>query len=268
MNEWLTQFFVEVDKVKFNKTVMPKMWAILNEISEKTGLDEHRIVYLGLYGSQNYRMDTPTSDIDCECFIFPSHDDIVFAKQLYSKCIDTQYGTCHIKDIRAAFNELMKSSPNILEVLGSRYALINKDYEFIMNQICCHFIRYFATLSEPKLLKGLEGLLQRYSKTIDVNPKSYANADRVSHAMRGIYEEGLNYFDVIIPVQYDYLARYKCRETVDEQDVELFNRIQEARNKKLYEFYQTHSFTPDEGVEGSIKYWQDELMTRYMKLEF
>ena len=74
-NEWLEQFFIEVNKTRYNNMIMPKIWDILNEILEKTGFDEHRIVYLGLYGSQNYRMDTPNSDIDCECFIFPSEND-------------------------------------------------------------------------------------------------------------------------------------------------------------------------------------------------
>lgn len=266
--EWVENFFIEVAKLRYNKTVMPKMWEILDEIIDKTDFDEHQIVYLGLYGSQNYRMDTSTSDIDCECFIFPSYDDFVFAHPLYSKCIETKYGTCHVKDIRAAFNELYKSSPNILEVLGSPYALINKDYEYIMNQICDNFIRYFATLSEAKLVKGLEGLLNRYKKTIDVNPKSFANATRVDNMIRGIIVEGLNYFDLIIPIHYQYLADYKCKKEVDPQDLELFNRIQVERIKSLQKFYDKNSFEPDEGVKGSIMFWQNELMTRYVKLEF
>lgn len=265
---WLENFFSEVAKFKYNETVMPKMWEILNEVIEKTSFNEHQIVYLGLYGSQNYRMDTPNSDIDCECFIFPSYDDFVFAHPLYSKCIETKYGTCHIKDIRAAFNELYKSSPNILEILGSPYAIINKDYEYIINQICDNFIRYFATLSEAKLVKGLEGLLNRYSKTIDVSPKSFANAYRVSDMIMGIIEEGVNYFDLIIPIHYKYLTDYKLKKEVDPKDLELFNLLQVERNKRLQMFYNKNSFEPDEGVKGSIMFWQNELITRYVKLEF
>lgn len=265
---WLENFFIEIKKIRYNKTVMPKMWEILKEITEKTEFNEHRIVFLGLYGSQNYRMDTENSDIDCECFVFPSYDDFVFARPLYSKCIETKYGTCHIKDIRAAFNELYKSSPNVLEVLGSPYAIINKDYEYIMNQICDNFIRYFAMLSEPKLVKGLEGLLNRYKKTIDVSPKSFANATRVDEIIRGIIVEGLNYFDLIIPIHYQYLTDYKYKKEVDPQDLELFNQIQIARNQYLQTYYDKNSFEPDEGVKGSIMFWQNELMTRYVKLEF
>ena len=265
---WLKNFFIEIDKLRYNQTVMPKMWEILNEVMEKTDFDEHQILYLGLYGSQNYRMDTPNSDIDCECFIFPSYDDFVFAHSLYSKCINTKYGTCHVKDIRSAFNELYKSSPNILEILGSSYAIINKDYEYIINQICNHYIRYFATLSEAKLVKGLEGLLNRYSKTIDINPKSFANAYRVSDMIKGITEEGLNYFDLIIPIHYEYLTDYKLKQKVESQDLELFNRIQIERDKNLQKFYNNNSFEPDEGVKGTIMFWQNELMAKYVKLEF
>jgi hypothetical protein len=87
MNEWLNQFFKEIEKEKYNDKVMPKMWNLLDEVSEKTGFDEHQILMLGLYGSQNYEMDSETSDIDTECFIFPSHDDIVYARSPFSKCI-------------------------------------------------------------------------------------------------------------------------------------------------------------------------------------
>ena len=43
MNNWLNQFFKEIEKEKYNDTVMSKMWNILDEISEKTGFDEHQI---------------------------------------------------------------------------------------------------------------------------------------------------------------------------------------------------------------------------------
>ena len=94
MNKWLNQFFKEIEKEKYDNTVMPKMWDILNEISEKTGFDDHRILMLSLYGSQNYRMNNENSDIDTECFIFPSHDDIIYARPLFSTRHCTSPGLC------------------------------------------------------------------------------------------------------------------------------------------------------------------------------
>lgn len=266
MNDWLEQFFYEIDKVKYNKDIMPKMWQILDEVIEKTGLDENRVLYLGLYGSQNYRMESASSDIDCECFIFPSHDDIVFAHPLTSKCLTTSYGTCHVKDIRAGFNELVKSSPNILEVFASHYALVNKDYSFIMSHLCCHEINYFADLSRPKLLKGLEGLLRRYMKEIDTNAKYLANAMRVSDMIHGIII-GKNYLDLLVPECYEELREVKNGE-IDKFIVDTFKDYQSAREVELEEYYYKNFFSPDEGVLGSIRWDEDALMTKYIKLHF
>lgn len=263
--------FIEVNKERYNSTTMPAVWKILDEIYEKTGFDEHQIVYIGIYGSQNYRMDGPESDIDCECFIFPSHDDIVFARPLYSKCIETSYGTCHVKDIRAAFNELLKCSPNILEVLGSPYALINKDYEFIMVQICCNYLRYFATLNLGKLMKGLEGLLHRYSKDLDI-PKYLANAIRVNTIMLSLKYGTANYFDVMVPPNYEELAELKFSNyDIDELmfKVQHFINATCISDEELANFYEENPPGEfNEGVKGTILFWQDELMTRYIKLEF
>ena len=111
-------------------------------------------------------------------------------------------------------------------------------------------------------------MLNRYSKTIDINPKSFANAYRVSDMIKGIIEEGLNYFDLIIPIHYKYLTDYKLKQKVEPQDLELFNRIQIERDKNLQKFYNNNSFEPDEGVKGTIMFWQNELIAKYVKLEF
>ena len=42
-----------------------------------------RIIFISIYGSQNYNLAGPYSDVDSECFIFPSMDDLCFAKLLY-----------------------------------------------------------------------------------------------------------------------------------------------------------------------------------------
>lgn len=259
-------FYIESNKPKYKTTIMPKMWEILAHIEEETGFDSHRILYLGLYGSQNYSMDSPKSDIDCECFIFPSHDDIVYARPLYSKLIHTPYGTCHIKDIRAMFNELRKSSPNILEILYTPYAIINKNYEFLIHQITDTFFVHIASLSKFKLLKGLEGLLNRYSDDLE-DPKYLANAMRIYDMILGVLKE--DPYDILItPDDYMYLTRIKYAITVDPENVFTMNNSIHWLKKDLKEYYNTHEVDINEDALGTINYYQDALMTKYIKLEF
>lgn len=266
MNNWLNQFFKEIEKEKYNDTVMPKMWNILDEVSEKTGFDEHQILMLSLYGSQNYEMDSETSDIDTECFIFPSHDDIVYAYSLYSTCIETQYGTCHIKDIRLAFNELRKSSPNILEILATPYMIINREYFFVIEQICCHYVNHFANLNRYRLMKGLEGLLNRYKSDLE-NSKYLANAFRIYGMMTGILC-GDNYAELIVPHNYDALTKVKYSNKSNAELIKTFNTYMEMRQQELKIFFEVIEPKEDENILGTINFWQSELMDKYIKLEY
>lgn len=260
-------FYMESNKSKFKEDIMPKMWEILASIEEKTGFDYHRILYLGLYGSQNYNMDSPDSDIDCECFIFPSHDDIVFARPLYSKLLQTPYGTCHVKDVRAIFNELRKSSPNILEILYTPYAIINKEYEFYIRQITGTFFNYIASLNKFKLLKGLEGLLNRYYDDLE-DPKYLANSMRVYDMICGVLHDD-PYDTLITPDDYVELTALKyCEKPPANIVFDMQNSIHWMKEDLQTLFYDTHESEMDEGVLGTINFYQDAIMSKYIKLEF
>ena len=198
------------DNIAHDYNIQKKLWLILTELSHKVDLD--LVCYLGLYGSQNYKLDNEDSDIDCECFMFPSITDIIFAKPIKSTTIDTHYGTCVIKDIRAMFNELRKSSPNIIESLATSYAIINRDYEIIIREICNNIDKY-AKLSEYKLLKGLQGLYSRYAKDCVTNQscKYYANLLRICEMINKILDDKeWEYSKLLVPVDLvDYLKWVK-----------------------------------------------------------
>lgn len=268
MDKWLNQFFTEINKEKYNSDIMPKMWQILNEVAEKHKLDEHRILYLGLYGSQNYRMENEGSDIDTECFIFPSKDDIIFGLPFYSCCITTSFGTCHIKDIRAAFNELRKSSPNILEVFASPYAIINKEYEFQLKQICCEYINYFATLNRYKLMRGLDGLYAKYRRDMMTSNKAYANMLRMENMMTNVLLEE-PYTKELVPHNYIALRDLKNSLEINEDIRTLtetgYSAVLRANVDRFYEITEPRNYS---SVLGEINFWESELMTRYIRLEF
>ena len=247
---------------------MPKMWNILDEIIEKTGFDEHRILILSLYGSQNYRMDNENSDIDTECFIFPSKDNLIYADPLFSKCIQTSYGTCHVKDIRAAFNELRKCSPNMLEIFASPYMIINQIYYFIINEICSHEINFIASLNPYKSMPGFEGLYNKYRKDMMTSNKAYANMLRIENMMTSILHHE-DYTNELIPHNYPALQqiKYANRVNLDVREVTESGYSQVLR-KNIEIFYAFTSVKDNENVLNIINDWQQELMIRYIKLVF
>ena len=42
----------------------------------------YKVVYVALYGSQNYNLETPKSDLDFKAMVVPTLDDIVFGRRL------------------------------------------------------------------------------------------------------------------------------------------------------------------------------------------
>ena len=50
----------------------------------------YKVIYIGLYGSQNYNVDDELSDIDCKAIILPTLHDIIFRK-VTSKTIECEY---------------------------------------------------------------------------------------------------------------------------------------------------------------------------------
>lgn len=259
--------YKEINKNRYNGTVMPKMWEILQEIFFKTNFDEHQVLMLSLYGSQNYRIENENSDIDCECFIFPTKKNIIFGEPLYSTCITTKYGTCHVKDIRAAFNELRKSSPNILEIFASPYMLINEEYSSIIEEMCLN-IDYLADLSPYKLMRGLDGLYNKYRKEMMISNKAYANMLRIENMMTSVLH-GKDYTLELVPHNYIALRDLKYQDNVNKQLRETTeNGYSAILRNSVNRFYETTNPEQDKFILNTINSLEERLMTKYIKLEF
>ena len=81
-------------------------------------------VFSALYGSQNYGLATPTSDVDVKVAFLPSPQDVLLTvkRQAYTH---TENGstdnTVLAKDLRDVFAEFYKQNLNFLEVLATPY---------------------------------------------------------------------------------------------------------------------------------------------------
>lgn len=99
-------------------------------------IPKDRIVGIFLQGSQNYGMATDKSDVDTKCIIVPSLEDIIFNKQPLS--------TTHIlpndehidfKDIRLIFGNFRKQNINYIEILFTKYFILNPKYKKFWNEL-------------------------------------------------------------------------------------------------------------------------------------
>lgn len=85
----------------------------------------YNVLFIGLYGSQNYNLEHEESDYDARAIIMPSLRDIIKGKST-SKVLEFDEGLVDIKDILSYTKILEKGNPAFLEPLHSPYKLGNQ----------------------------------------------------------------------------------------------------------------------------------------------
>jgi predicted nucleotidyltransferase len=96
----------------------------------------YEVVGVFLQGSQNYELDYEGSDIDCKAILLPKFEDFV----LNNKAVSTTHvleNNEHIdlKDIRLMFDYFKKQNINFVEILFTRYKIINPKYAVYMQKL-------------------------------------------------------------------------------------------------------------------------------------
>ena len=247
----------------FNELEQHWMDVLRNQIVEviQHNIPFTRIVFISLYGSQNYHLAGSFSDIDSECFIFPSIHDFCFLDKPTSFKLHTEHGDIYVKDIRLMFDELRKSSPNILELLASNYMWINKDYQYYFLPILKN-VDNFAQLSTYKLLKGLEGLFKRYSNPLDLSSKYLVNAMRIQQMISRIIA-GEDFSSTLIPYNATELFNIKYCELEDNANL-MLEHIALVTYDILNEYFNSHEFVFQSNTKAMIDEYQQDLMLKYI----
>lgn len=121
-----------------------------------------KILCIVLQGSQNYCLDYANSDIDTKCIVLPTLEEICLNKKATSYT-HVRENNEHIdfKDLRVITGDFKKQNINFLEVLFSKYIIINLDYAHLFQPlldnaeaITCYdnhrFVRATAGMSMEK----------------------------------------------------------------------------------------------------------------------
>ena len=99
-------------------------------------IPKDRILGIFLQGSQNYGMATEKSDVDTKCIIIPSFEDIVFNKSPISTThILPNDEHIDLKDIRLIFGNFRKQNINYIEILFTKYFILNPQYKKFWNEL-------------------------------------------------------------------------------------------------------------------------------------
>lgn len=88
-----------------------------------------KIVGIFVQGSQNYQLDWVGSDLDTKCIVLPTLEDICLNKKATSYThIRENNEHIDFKCLRVITGDFKKQNINFLEILFSKYKIINEDY--------------------------------------------------------------------------------------------------------------------------------------------
>ena len=80
----------------------------------------YKVIYIGLYGSQNYNLDDDASDIDCKAIIMPTLHDIIFRKPT-SITVELETGNIDVKDLITYYDVIKKGNFSFIEAIDTEY---------------------------------------------------------------------------------------------------------------------------------------------------
>lgn len=192
--------------------IMMRLWEHYFYLQEKG----YEVVCLMLQGSQNYGLDEYsneyTSDIDSKAIVLPHFRDFVYEKQPISK-VEVLDNNEHIdiKDIRVMFDMFKKENISYIELLYTKYKIINPKYQLYMQKVfdrrediaainINQFLRCIVGMSGNKV----KALCHPYPNLIDKIEKYGFDGKQLSHCVR-LYEF-INRFCNGTPIAACYLT--------------------------------------------------------------
>jgi len=172
------------------KVIMPEeelMHVAVKELQKKG----YNVIFIALYGAQNYNLKRSKSDYDYKAVVVPSLRDIVFNSKPVSLVEEMPFdGQVDVKDVRLIVDQWKKGASNFVELLYSDWFWVNPDYSpmfwFILNRDA------IAHANEESALKAIVGQIKEKFNALDhpypvqveeVEKYGYASK-QLSHEMR------------------------------------------------------------------------------------
>lgn len=153
---------------------------------------EDRIVGVFLQGSQNYGLDYEGSDIDTKCIVLPTLEDLIFNRKPVSTThvLDNDEHL-DLKDVRLYFSIFRKQNLNFMEILFTKYKIVNPTYEQYWNRLIENNeqIARYNPVGAVKTMKGIamekyHAMEHRYPSKVDIIDKWGYDGKQLSHLIR------------------------------------------------------------------------------------
>ena len=218
----------------------------------------YKVIYLALYGSQNYNLDDENSDIDAKAIVIPSLHDIIFRKSI-SKTVETPTGNIDVKDLMTFYEVIKKGNFGYVESIQTKFSIGDK------------FIKELFSAC-PVNLQGVLGAMHEKYKALDhpypskeqelerwgFDPKQFHHIlrlyDLLEHNVRNADNRGYLTYDLDSHIRKNLLDIKRNKNDLDKESVQEGSR-QAIETAKLL-LPKTYKYEPinlDEEVNAYIE---------------
>ena len=182
----------------------------------------YNVVGVFLYGSQNYELDYEGSDVDSKAIVLPTLNDIVLNKQPISTTVDMGDNClCDVKDIRKMFECFKKQNINFIELLFTKYYVLNTDYAELYQPMLYNneLIARYNNYASLNCMSGMA--LEKYNALTHPYPSIKDKIDRYGYDNKQFhhifrmkefmerYINGEKYSDILIPLSKEVFLALK-----------------------------------------------------------
>lgn len=119
------------------------------------------VVAIFAQGSMNYGLfiqdEDYTSDVDTKAIILPNLDDLISGSKMKSTKYDFEGEQIDVKDIRVMVDVWKKSNPSYLEILFTKYKIVNPLFKKYMNEIF-DMSNEIADINKVQLARCISGM--------------------------------------------------------------------------------------------------------------
>ena len=199
----------------------------------------YKVLYIGLYGSQNYNVDDEYSDIDAKAIVLPTLTDIIHRKVI-STTYECENGAIDCKDLITFYDVIKKGNFSYIEAIDTEYSIGDKTLKEMFKQFRPNRKSILGAMYEKR-----KALTHEYpSKTEEFekwgcDPKQYHHIIRLYDLLEsGLDASYLKYEPHLAKKMID-IKRNKNNLTKEfmEQDSDIINRARELVNYDyVYEY--------------------------------
>ena len=239
-----------------------KKLAEYKKILEEKG---YNVLYIGLYGSQNYNVDDELSDIDAKAIILPTLPDII-QRKVTSKTIELENGAIDVKDLITYYDVIRKGNFSYVEAMDTEYSIGDKYIKELFKQIRPNLKSILGAMYEKRkaLTHEFPSKTEEFKKW-GFDPKQYHHILR----LQTLLEYNVHNKELLSYLGYKDQARdkmIKIKRNTDNLSKEFVERDSNyyIENAKIL-IPENYKYEPADLSEEINKYIEDKLKVELLK---